>query len=84
MVGCGAVKRLDAEHAELKSMRTAAERKRTGIASLLMEHILIEAKSMGFGRLSLETGSTEFFLAGAEVVRAVRVRVLRAVRGLSA
>jgi putative acetyltransferase len=62
VVGCGAVKRLDAEHAELKSMRTAAERKRTGIASLLMEHILIEAKSMGFGRLSLETGSTEFFL----------------------
>ncbi|MEV5893268.1 GNAT family N-acetyltransferase [Nonomuraea fuscirosea] len=62
VVGCGAVKRLDAAHAEVKSMRTAAERKRTGIASLLMEHILIEAKSMGFARLSLETGSTEFFL----------------------
>ncbi|GAA1641838.1 GNAT family N-acetyltransferase [Nonomuraea maheshkhaliensis] len=62
VVGCGAVKRLDAAHAELKSMRTAADRKRTGIASLLMEHILAEAKAMGFTRLSLETGSTAFFL----------------------
>ncbi|MEU8365166.1 GNAT family N-acetyltransferase [Nonomuraea sp. NPDC048882] len=62
VVGCGAVKRLNAAHAELKSMRTAADRKRTGIASLLMEHILTEAKAMGFTRLSLETGSTEFFL----------------------
>ncbi|MET9251698.1 GNAT family N-acetyltransferase [Nonomuraea sp. NPDC003709] len=62
VVGCGAIKRLNAVHAELKSMRTASARKRSGIASLLMEHILAEAKSMGFTRLSLETGATDFFL----------------------
>ncbi|TDE34714.1 GNAT family N-acetyltransferase [Actinomadura sp. 6K520] len=62
IVGCGAVKRLDAVHAELKSMRTAPQRKRSGIASLLLEHVLTEAKRMGFARLSLETGSAEFFL----------------------
>lgn len=62
VVGCGAIKRLDAVHAELKSMRTDAARKRSGIASLLMEHILGEAGHMGFTRLSLETGSDEFFL----------------------
>ncbi|XRQ05659.1 GNAT family N-acetyltransferase [Actinomadura welshii] len=62
VVGCGAIKRLDAVHAELKSMRTAPLRKRSGIASLLMEHILTEAKRMGFTRLSLETGSAGFFL----------------------
>jgi putative acetyltransferase len=62
VVGCGAITRLDAGHAELKSMRTAPARKRSGIASLLLEHILIEAKRMGFTRLSLETGSAEFFL----------------------
>lgn len=62
VVGCGAIKRLDAEHAELKSMRTAATRKRSGIASKLLEHILVEAKRMGFTRLSLETGSADFFL----------------------
>ncbi|GLY81081.1 GNAT family N-acetyltransferase [Actinoallomurus iriomotensis] len=62
VVGCGAIKRLDAAHAELKSMRTAPARKRSGVASLLLTHILAEAGLMGFTRLSLETGSAEFFL----------------------
>jgi putative acetyltransferase len=62
VVGCGAIKRLDSAHAELKSMRTTATRKRSGIASLLLEHILAEAKRMGFTRVSLETGSAGFFL----------------------
>jgi putative acetyltransferase len=61
VVGCGAVKALDASHAELKSMRTAGARKRSGIASLLLEHILAEATRMGFARISLETGSADFF-----------------------
>lgn len=62
LVGCGAIKRLDAGHAELKSMRTTPALKRSGIASLLLEHIMTEAKHMGFTRLSLETGTAEFFL----------------------
>jgi len=61
LVGCGAVKRLDAGHAELKSMRTAPPRKRSGIASLLLGHAIDEARWMGYTRLSLETGSAEFF-----------------------
>jgi putative acetyltransferase len=62
VVGCGAVKRLDVEHAELKSMRTTSARKRSGIGSLLLEHVLGEARVMGFTRVSLETGSADFFL----------------------
>jgi putative acetyltransferase len=62
LVGCGAIKRIDAGHAEVKSMRTTPARKRRGIASLLLAHIIAEAKRMGFGRLSLGTGSAEFFL----------------------
>lgn len=62
VVGCGALKRLDADHAEVKSMRTRPVRKRSGVASLLLEHIIAEARRMGFARLSLETGSDEFFL----------------------
>ncbi|MFI5762551.1 GNAT family N-acetyltransferase [Streptomyces sp. NPDC051563] len=62
VVGCGAIKRLDAEHAELKSMRTAPTLTRSGVASRLLEHIITEATAMGFTRLSLETGSAEFFL----------------------
>jgi putative acetyltransferase len=61
LIGCGALKRLDPGHAEVKSMRTAATRKRRGIASLLLAHIITEAKRMGFTRLSLETGTADFF-----------------------
>jgi putative acetyltransferase len=61
LVGCGAIKRLDDDHAELKSMRTKAERKRSGVASHLLDHILDEAGRMGFIRVSLETGSDDFF-----------------------
>ncbi|MGP3929264.1 GNAT family N-acetyltransferase [Nonomuraea sp. KM88] len=62
VVGCGAIKRLDAAHAEVKSMRTSQARRQSGIASLLLDHIITEARRMGFTRLSLETGSAEFFL----------------------
>ncbi len=61
VIGCGALKRLDANHGEVKSMRTAPARKRSGIASMMLEHIITEARRMGFSRLSLETGSAEFF-----------------------
>ncbi len=62
VLGCGALKRLDADHAELKSMRTAPERTRSGVASMLLEHILTEAERRGVARVSLETGADEFFL----------------------
>jgi putative acetyltransferase len=62
VVGCGALKRLEPDHAELKSMRVAATRRRGGIASLLLAHLITEARRRGFTRLSLETGSAEFFL----------------------
>ncbi len=61
LVGCGAIKRIDDDHAEIKSMRTEPARQRGGVASLLLGHIISEARLMGFSRLSLETGATEFF-----------------------
>jgi len=61
LVGCGAIKRLDDGHAEVKSMRTAPTRQRSGIASMLLAHIVAEAGRMRFTRLSLETGAAEFY-----------------------
>lgn len=61
LVGCAALKQLDDGHAELKSMRTATDRLRSGIASRLLEHIVAEARRMGVTRISLETGTDEFF-----------------------
>jgi putative acetyltransferase len=61
LMGCGAIKELDAGHAEIKSMRTATAHLRKGVAAALMRHILDEAKRRGYRRLSLETGSMQAF-----------------------
>jgi putative acetyltransferase len=61
LVGCGAIKLLEPGHAEVKSMRTAGARQRGGVASLILRHILAEAPRSGLTRLSLETGSADFF-----------------------
>jgi putative acetyltransferase len=61
LVGCGALKELDAEHGEIKSMRTAAGHLRKGVGSFVLQHIISEAKRRGYRRLSLETGSMSYF-----------------------
>jgi putative acetyltransferase len=61
LVGCGAIKELDASHAEIKSMRTASEYRNRGAATMLLRHIIEEAKSRNYNKLSLETGSMAFF-----------------------
>jgi len=61
LAGCGALKELDAEHGEVKSMRTAAAYVRKGVASRLLEHLISEAKRRGYRRLSLETGAMDYF-----------------------
>jgi len=61
LLGCGALKALDAGHGEIKSMRTAAAHLRKGVAARLLEHILAEAARRGYRRLSLETGSMAAF-----------------------
>jgi putative acetyltransferase len=61
LLGCGALKELDSQHAEIKSMRTSSSHLRRGIAKHLLNHIIEEAKRRGYSRLSLETGSMEAF-----------------------
>ena len=61
LVGCCALKELDARHAEIKSMRTATRHLRKGVAAGLMQHLLEEATRRGYERLSLETGSMAAF-----------------------
>lgn len=61
LLGCGALKELDATHAEIKSMRTARNHFRKGVAAALLRHLIDEAIRRGYRRLSLETGSMEYF-----------------------
>jgi putative acetyltransferase len=61
LVGCGALKELDREQAEIKSMRTASRHVRKGVAKALLDYMIDEARRRGYRRLSLETGSMEAF-----------------------
>ncbi|MFD0808140.1 GNAT family N-acetyltransferase [Nocardioides caeni] len=61
LLGCAALKTLSAEHAELKSMRTATAARRRGAARLLLDHVLAEASARGHLRVSLETGTEDYF-----------------------
>jgi putative acetyltransferase len=62
LAGCGAIKELDPQHAEIKSMRTASSHRRQGVAKQLLQHMLAEARQRGYTRVSLETGSMDFFM----------------------
>lgn len=57
LLGCGALRELDARHGEVKSMRTATAHRRRGVARAMLVHIIDEATRRGYERLSLETGS---------------------------
>jgi putative acetyltransferase len=66
LLGVGALKRLDAGHAEIKSMHTVLEARGRGVGRAMLIHLLGLARSRGFRRVSLETGTmTEFAPARA-------------------
>ncbi len=57
LLGCGAVRELGATHGEIKSMRTARRHWRKGVGRAMLTHIVAEARTRGYTRLSLETGA---------------------------
>jgi putative acetyltransferase len=61
LLGCAALKELDPAHGEVKSMRTAAAARGRGVATDLLRHLVDQARARGYRRLSLETGSQDFF-----------------------
>jgi len=61
LLGMGGLKELDPRQGEIKSMRTAPAALRRGVGRRILDHIVGEAKSRGYRRLSLETGSNTPF-----------------------
>ncbi|MFE3189611.1 GNAT family N-acetyltransferase [Nocardia sp. NPDC059240] len=62
LAGCGAIKELDPTHGEIKSMRSTATFRGRGVGSLMLRHLLEVARDRGYRQVSLETGSSEFYL----------------------
>ncbi len=61
LLGVGAIKRLDAEHGEIKSMHTAAAARGLGVGRAMLHHLLGVARAEGLRRVSLETGTMAEF-----------------------
>ena len=69
LLGCGALKLLDsaaasASHGEIKSMRTTANARGRGVATLMLRHILDDARARELEHVYLETGSEDYFAPG--------------------
>ena len=58
----GAYKRIDASHAEIKSMHVLVEARGRGLSKVMLDHLVTSAQAEGYRRLSLETGSQPMFL----------------------
>ncbi len=69
LMGCGALKELDAHHGEVKSMRTPATLRRQGAGRAILAHIIEVARSRGYARLSLETGAHAAFTPAHRLYR---------------
>lgn len=61
LLGVGALKRLDSQHAELKSLHTAEAARRRGVGRAIVGHLIGLARDRGFRRISLETGAIPAF-----------------------
>lgn len=62
----GAVKEIEpmpgeTTHGEVKSMRTVEAKRGNGIGAQMLDHLIDHAKAKGMERLSLETGSFDYF-----------------------
>ena len=61
LIGCGALKFLDKYHGEFKSIRVADKFKGKKMGEKIISHLIAEARKIGIKKLSIETGSGEFF-----------------------
>ena len=61
LLGCGALKFLDKEHGEFKSIRIHDDFRNQGNGIKVIKHLIDEAKKLKIKRISLETGAGKFF-----------------------
>ncbi|MDA9663969.1 GNAT family N-acetyltransferase [Candidatus Pelagibacter sp.] len=67
LMGIGALKFLDKEHGEFKSIRVNDKFRGKGNGLKVINHLINEAKKLKIKRLSLETGAGDFFLSARKL-----------------
>ena len=61
LIGCGALKFLDKNHGEFKSIRIADKFRKKGNGIKIIKHLIEEAKKLNIKKISIETGAGNFF-----------------------
>jgi len=61
LIGCGALKFLDKDHGEFKSIRVHNDYRNKGNGIKVIKHLIEEAKKLNIKRISIETGAGKFF-----------------------
>ena len=69
LIGCGALKFLDNQHGEFKSIRVADKFRKKGFGEKIIFHLIEEAKKLKIKKLSIETGSGNFFKSARELFK---------------
>ena len=69
LIGCGALKFLDKEHGEFKSIRIHDNFRMQGQGINVINHLINEAKKLKIKRLSIETGAGDFFIPARKLFK---------------
>tara|TARA_S200000501_G_C20780478_1_gene724800 strand:+ start:787 stop:1254 length:468 start_codon:yes stop_codon:yes gene_type:complete len=69
LIGCGALKFLDKEHGEFKSIRIHDNFRNQGQGINVINHLINEAKKLKIKRLSIETGASDFFIPARKLFK---------------
>ena len=69
LMGCGALKFLDKEHGEFKSIRIHNDFRNQGNGINVINHLINEAKKLNINRLSIETGAGDFFIPARKLFK---------------
>jgi putative acetyltransferase len=69
LMGCGALKFLEKEHGEFKSIRIHDNFRKKGNGVNVINHLITEAKKLNISRLSIETGAGDFFIPARKLFK---------------
>ena len=69
LIGCGALKFLDEEHGEFKSIRIHDNFRKQGQGINVINHLINEAKKLNIKRISIETGAGDFFIPARKLFK---------------
>ena len=69
LIGCGALKFLDNNHGEFKSIRIVDRFRKNGLGIKIINHLINKAKKLNIKKISVETGSGNFFLPARKLFK---------------